>query len=71
LIVVIASVEFREVATNRVIWSNPTFRVTDEYQVSTSTTNDPAAILTQDLNARQRISRAFARSVVTSVFEAF
>ena len=71
LIIVTASVEFREVATNRVIWANPSFQVRDEYQVSTSTTNDPAAVLTQDVNARQRIARAFARSVVTSVFEAF
>jgi hypothetical protein len=71
LIIVTASIEFREVSTDRVIWANPTYQVRDEYQVSTSETFDPSAILTQDVNARQRIARTFARSVVTSIFEAF
>ena len=71
LIVVTARVEFREVATDRVIWTNPNFKVSDEYEVSTSTVASPEAILTQDGPAKQRIARAFARSVVTSIFEAF
>ena len=70
-IVVTASVEFREVATDRVIWSNPNFQIRDEYEVSTSTVASAEAILTQDGPAKQRIARAFARSVVSSIFEAF
>jgi hypothetical protein len=71
VLIVTASVEFREVATDRVIWANPSFQVRDEYQVSTTAAADPAALLTQDINARDRIARTFARSVVTSIFEAF
>ena len=71
LIIIRASVEFREVATNKVIWANPVYEVRDEYQLSTSNTADPTAVLTQDVNARQRLARTFARSVVTSILEAF
>ncbi len=41
-IVVTANVEFKDLTTGKVLWSNPGFRVTDEYQVTTGTTpNDP------------------------------
>jgi hypothetical protein len=71
VIIVTANVEFREVATDRVIWANPSFQVRDEYQISTTTQADATSVLTQDVSARDRIARAFARSVVTSIFEAF
>jgi hypothetical protein len=71
ILIVTANVSFREVATGRVIWANPSFQVRDEYQVSTSTVADASALLTQDTSARERIARSFARSVVTSIFEAF
>jgi hypothetical protein len=71
VVTVRANVEFREVATDRVIWANPTFQVSDEYQVSTTDSASAAALLTQDINARNRIARTFARSVVTAIFEAF
>ncbi len=77
-VIVTANVEFREVATDRVIWANPSFQARDEYQVSNASP-DPggggaalaSALLTQDADARDRIARSFARSVVTSIFEAF
>ena len=68
---VTASVEFKEIATDKVIWANPSFQLREEFQVSTSAAADAAAYLTQDRDAQQRIAKAFARSVVTSVFEAF
>ena len=71
VIIVTASVEFREVATDRVIWANPSFQVRDEYQVSTTAQADATSLLTQDVDARDRLARSFARSVVTSIFEAF
>ncbi len=71
-IIATASIEFREVATDRVIWSNPSFQVRDEYEVTTGTSaTDANALLTGNLNALERLSRTFARSVVTSIFEAF
>ncbi len=71
-IVATASVVFRDVTTGRTIWANPSFRVRDEYEVTTGTSaNDPAALFSQDTNALDRLSQTFARSVVTSIFEAF
>lgn len=72
LIIATASIEFRDVKADRVLWSNPSFQARDEYEVVTGVTaNDPTALFTQDANALDRIARAFARSVVTSIFEAF
>jgi hypothetical protein len=72
-LVVTADVEFKHVTENNsVIWSNPSFRVSEEYQVSTGTEfTDVNAFLSQDSNAQERLARKFARDVVTSIFEAF
>lgn len=72
LIVATAAIEFREVATDKVLWANPSFQVRDEYEVTTGTSpNDVNAIFSQNRNAMDRLARTFARSVVTSIFEAF
>lgn len=71
-IVVVANVEFKDLLDNdRVIWANPSFRVTDEYQVTSSGPIDTTAIFGQNAQARERVARKFARDVVTSIFEAF
>jgi hypothetical protein len=71
-IIAVAAIEFREAGTDRVIWENPSFRVQDEYEVTTGTSaTDASAVLTGNINALERLSRTFARSVVTSIFEAF
>jgi hypothetical protein len=71
-IIATASVEFREVSTDRVIWSNPSFQVRDEYEIVAGTSaTDANALLTKNEDALERLSRSFARSVVTSIFEAF
>jgi hypothetical protein len=71
-IVATAAIEFKEVATDRIIWSNPSFQVRDEYDITTSTSaTDANALLTNNVPAQERLARAFARSVVTSIFEAF
>lgn len=72
VIIVTANVEFKELATGKVIWANPAFQARDEYEISPgSSPNDPTAILTQNVSAMDRIGKAFARSVVTAIFEAF
>jgi hypothetical protein len=71
-ILVIAEVEFKDTHTDKVLWSNRSVQVRDEYDVtSTSTPNDASAFLTGDVNARQRLAKAFASQVVTSILEAF
>jgi hypothetical protein len=66
------SVEFKDLIDDKVLWANPSFRSSDEYQVPQgSTTADVAAIFTQLPNARERLAKKFAREVVSSIFEAF
>jgi hypothetical protein len=71
-IVVTASVEFKNLDDNSIIWSNPYFRVTDEYQLTgDENVIDITASFTQNTNAQERIAKKFARDVVTAIFEAF
>lgn len=65
-----ASVEFKDLTTNKMLWTNPAVRVTEEYEATgTIAINDPAAIFSQDDNALSRLARAFARSVVAAALE--
>ena len=71
-VIITASIEFKDVKADKVLWSNPSMQVREEYDVTTSVTaNDPAAFFGQDQNALQRLAQTFARSVVTSILEAF
>jgi hypothetical protein len=72
-LVLIADVEFINLRNNNeVLWSNPSLRFVEEFDVPQgNTTVDPAAFFRQDSNAMDRLARAFARSVVTSILEAF
>jgi outer membrane lipopolysaccharide assembly protein LptE/RlpB len=72
LMTVTATVEFKDMKDNKVLWSNPSVRVSEEYDaaVGVSVTN-PAAIFTQDQNALSRLAKSFARTLVTSILTAF
>lgn len=71
-IVVVASFEFKDVRTNKVIWSNTALQFREEYDTATSATSgDAAAFFGQNTNALQRLAQNFSRSVVTSILEAF
>lgn len=71
-IVVTADVEFRDTHADKVLWANKAVQVRDEYDISSTTNpNDPNAFLSGDVNARQRLAKAFAQQVVTSILEAF
>jgi outer membrane lipopolysaccharide assembly protein LptE/RlpB len=65
-----ASVEFKDLVQPKVLWTNPSVRVTEEYEATgTIAINDPAAIFSQDDNALSRLAKAFARSVVSAALE--
>jgi hypothetical protein len=70
-IVVIASFEFKDLRTNKVLWSNTALRFREEYDTATSSGGDAAAFFGQNRNALQRLAQNFSRSVVTSILEAF
>jgi hypothetical protein len=68
-----ARVELRDTRANMVLWENPSLVFRQDYDVTASgqTVVDPAAFFSQDLNALDRISTEFARSIVSAILEAF
>lgn len=71
-ITVVADVTFRDEVKSEVLWSNPSLRVVEEYDLGgNAAPTDLAALFRQDRNAIERLSRTFARNVVTSILEAF
>ena len=61
---VIVSIEFRDLANDKVLWSNPALSFREEYEVTTGTDAlDPNAFFGQNQNAFERLSTDFARTV--------
>lgn len=69
-LVLTASIEFRDVTDNRIIWSNPSMQFREEYPIS-GTISDPNAFFDQDVNALDRLAEEFARTLVSAILEAF
>jgi len=73
-LIVTASFEFRDVRDNKVLWANPSMTYREEYEPSSgsaTTGADATAFFGQNANAMERMAQNFARSVVTSILEAF
>jgi hypothetical protein len=69
---VVAKMEFRDLKTNNVLWENPALVFREEYEATQGTNAlDPNAFFGQEANALERITTEFARTVVSSILEAF
>ena len=71
---VMASIELKDVRENKVLWENPSLVFRQEYEPQTGATANPAdvsAFFGQDANALERMSTDFARTIVSSILEAF
>ena len=67
-----ARVELKDVRENKTLWENQGLYFRQEYDAQNATTStDPAAFLGQDLNALDRMSTDFARTIVSALLEAF
>jgi hypothetical protein len=67
-----ARVELRDVRANTVLWENPGLLFRQEYDATSGTSStDPAAFFGHDVNALERISTEFARTIVSAILEAF
>ena len=68
-----AALEFRDLTTDEVLWENPSLSFSDEYDVASAGGGPINANLFfgQQSNAVQRVARDFARTVVSSILEAF
>ena len=73
----VVKVEFRDAATNRILYENPALSFREEYEVAgnvaglTPNTPDANAFLGSNSEAKERMANDFARSVVSSILEAF
>lgn len=69
-----ARIELRDVRENKVLWENPSLIFRQEYEPQTGGTGnnlDLSAFFGQDANALDRMSTDFARTIVSSILEAF
>lgn len=72
IITMTASIELKEVQTDKVLWSNPSMSFQEEYDAASgASATDPAAFFGQESNAVQRVTTEFARAVVSAILEAF
>jgi hypothetical protein len=72
IIQVTAKIEFRDMHTNKVIWDNPQWLFREEYEASAAADAlDPNAFFAQEANALDRVGTEFAKSVISTILEAF
>jgi Lipopolysaccharide-assembly len=72
LLTMTASVEFKDLKANKVLWANPSMQYREEFDVGSGNSPlDPATFLGQDTQALDRMTVEFARSVVSAILEAF
>ncbi len=71
-LILTASVEFKDLKTNKVLWANPSMQYREEFDVASgNSTLDPSTFFGQDVNALERMATEFARAVVSAILEAF
>ena len=67
-----ARVELRDSRENKLLWENSSVTFRQEYEATSSNTViDAAAFFQQDVNALDRMSSEFARTIVSAILEAF
>lgn len=72
-VTVVMKFEFRDVRENKILWENPALLFRDEFDLPSGSTTAPDAnvFFGQEGTAIIRLSENFAKSVVTSILEAF
>jgi len=71
---VVMSVTLRDVKADKVLWQNPSVIFREEFDVVTNASGtllDPSSFFGQGGNALERVANEFARTLVTSILEAF
>jgi Lipopolysaccharide-assembly len=67
-----ARVELRDLRENKTVWENPSLLFRQEYEAqSGENAQDAAAFFSHDINALERMSSDFARTIVSAILEAF
>ncbi len=72
VITVTARIELRDNHEDKTLWENPSLVFRQDYEATSGTGPlDPAAFFGQQANALERVSSDFARTIVSSILEAF
>ena len=66
-----ATVEFKDMQANKVIWNNPSMQYREEFALNPTNALDTTTFLGQNQNAEQRMANEFARALVSAILEAF
>jgi hypothetical protein len=71
-IIMTARIELKDMKANKVLWENSSVTFREEYDATGGkSVVDPAAFFQQDTTALERMSTAFARTIVSAILEAF
>jgi hypothetical protein len=68
---IVAKIEFRDLKTNKILWSHPALPFSEEYPVTSTFSADAGAFLGQNANAQERLASEFARAIVSAILESF
>ena len=66
-----ATVEFKDMRANKVLWTNPSMQYSEVFALNPTNALDSTTFLGQDVNARDRMINEFARALVSAILEAF
>jgi outer membrane lipopolysaccharide assembly protein LptE/RlpB len=70
-LILTVSAEFKDMHTNKVLWTNPAMQYREEFTLDPTSATDTTTFLAQDVNATQRMATEFARALVSAILEAF
>jgi outer membrane lipopolysaccharide assembly protein LptE/RlpB len=70
-ITVVVKVELRDTTSGKVLFENPAQTFREEYDVTNTASVQDASFLGQNQNALDRLANDFAKTVVSSIMEAF
>jgi len=70
-LILTVSAEFKDLHTNKVLWTNPAMQYREEFNLDPTSATDASTFLAQDVNATQRMATEFARALVSAILEAF
>jgi hypothetical protein len=72
VVTLVSRLEFRDLKTDKVLLENPSLVFRVEYEAAQGTSaRDPNAFFGQEANALERVATEFARTVISSILEAF
>lgn len=72
IIIMTASIQFRDLRENAILWENPSVIFREDYDAASGQSSLNAAdFFGQEANALDRIAGEFARSIVSGILEAF